>query len=139
MNIGMGIPVGIKIPWKWEQCIAPGPARRYAPPPMAVRLAADLRPSADGSAFRTSPAAGQLQAASVPRAYSWGRQTDGSRYRLMPLPLRRGIIRQLKLWNRNWKGYELTGWEWREWECKNPFSVMFIMNTAIGRYTRVHK
>ena len=35
------------------QVIAPGAARRYAPPPMAVRLAADLRPSADGSTDRT--------------------------------------------------------------------------------------
>jgi len=35
-----------------QQLIAPGTARRYAPP-MAVRLAADLRPSADGSAVRT--------------------------------------------------------------------------------------
>ena len=38
------------------------------PPPMAVRLAADLRPSADGSAVRTSVVTGQLQAASVPIA-----------------------------------------------------------------------
>jgi len=45
-----------------------GAARRYAPRlPMAVRLAADLRPSADGSAVRTSPVAGQLQAASLLR------------------------------------------------------------------------
>ena len=32
------------------------------PSPLAVRLAADLRPSADGSAVRTSLMAGQLQA-----------------------------------------------------------------------------
>ena len=38
------------------------------PPPMAVRLAADLRPSADESSVRTSLVAGQLQAASVPIA-----------------------------------------------------------------------
>ena len=39
--------------------IAPRAARRYAPSPlMAVRLAADLRPSADGSAVRTSLVAG---------------------------------------------------------------------------------
>jgi len=38
------------------------------PPPMAVGLTADLRPSADGSAVRTSLVAGQLQAASVPIA-----------------------------------------------------------------------
>ena len=39
-----------------EQVIDPGAARRHAalPPPMAVRLAADLRPSADGSAVRIS-------------------------------------------------------------------------------------
>jgi len=36
--------------------------------PMAFRLAADLHPSADGSAVRTSLVAGQLQAASVPIA-----------------------------------------------------------------------
>jgi len=44
------------------------------PPPMAVRLAADLRLSADGSAVRTSPVPGQLQAASVPNADSLGMQ-----------------------------------------------------------------
>ena len=41
------------------------------PPPTAVRLAADLRPSADGSAVRTSlvaAAVAKLQAASVPIA-----------------------------------------------------------------------
>ena len=39
------------------------------PPPWhAVRLAADLRPSADGSAVRTSQVAGQLQAAGMPIA-----------------------------------------------------------------------
>jgi len=38
------------------------------PPPMAVQLAADLRPSAVGSAVRTSLVAGQVQAASVPIA-----------------------------------------------------------------------
>ena len=55
-----------------QQVIAPGVARRYAPPPpTAVRLAADLRPSADGSAVRTSlvaAAVAKLQAASVPIA-----------------------------------------------------------------------
>ena len=48
--------------------IASGGGETICPPPMAVRLAADLRPSADGSAVRTSPVAGQLQAASVPIA-----------------------------------------------------------------------
>jgi len=62
----------------------------HMPLTMAVRLAADLCPSADGSAVRTSLVAGQLQAASVPIAYrqlrhrsyslGWdretGRQTD---------------------------------------------------------------
>ena len=38
------------------------------PPPMAIRLAADLRPSVDGSAVRTYQVAGQLQAASMPVA-----------------------------------------------------------------------
>ena len=38
------------------------------PPPMAIRLGADLRPSADKSAVRTSLVGGQLQAASVPIA-----------------------------------------------------------------------
>ena len=49
-------------------------------PPMAVRLAADLRPAADGSAVRTSLVAGS----SVPMACShptyslgWDRQRDG--------------------------------------------------------------
>jgi len=37
-------------------------------PLMAVRLAVDLRPSADGSAVRKSLVAGQLQAASEPIA-----------------------------------------------------------------------
>jgi len=43
---------------------------------MAVRLAADLRPSADGSAVRTSLEAGRLQAASLP-SLGWDRQMDG--------------------------------------------------------------
>ena len=49
------------------------------PPPTAVRLAVDLRPSADGSAVRTSLVAGQLQAASVPIALAAApeRRTDG--------------------------------------------------------------
>jgi len=40
--------------------VSPRGARRYAPPPppMAVRLAADLRPSVDGSAVRTPLVAG---------------------------------------------------------------------------------
>ena len=46
------------------------PDDNAARPPMAVRLAADLRPSADGSAVRTSLVAGQLQAASVPIAWA---------------------------------------------------------------------
>jgi len=66
------------------------------PTPMAVRLAADLSPSADGSAVSTCLVADQLQAASVsiasaaaPRSQraiahvGTDRQTDGSRYRLM--------------------------------------------------------
>ena len=53
------------------------------------KIAADLRPSADGSAVRTS------LVASVPIAQAaapWDRQTDGSRYSKMP-PLGRGIKR----------------------------------------------
>jgi len=45
------------------------------------KIAADLRPSADGSAVRTS------LVASVPIAQAaapWDRQTDGSRYSKMP-------------------------------------------------------
>jgi len=49
-------------------------------PPMAVRLAADLRPSTDGSAVRTSLVAGGGPAYIL----GWDRQTDGSRYRLLP-------------------------------------------------------
>jgi len=59
--------------------LSPQGRRDDMPPPMVVRLAADLRPTADGSAIRISLVADQLQAASVPRL----RQTDGSRYRLM--------------------------------------------------------
>jgi len=80
------------------QVIAPGAARRYAPlPPMAVRLAADLRPSADGSAVHT----GSQRAYSLRQLRAYGscavgqtdRQTDGSWYRLIPRSLRRGINR----------------------------------------------
>jgi len=76
----------------------PGGGETICPPPMAVRLATDLyaRP-------RTGPRPHmvKLQAASVPIAYGscapraaapWDRQTDGSRYRLMP-PYGRGIIK----------------------------------------------
>jgi len=48
-----------------KQVIAPG--GDDMPPPMAVRLATDLRPSAGGSAVRT-PVVAKLQAASVPVA-----------------------------------------------------------------------
>jgi len=77
---------------------------------MSVRLAADLRPSADGSAVRTSLVAGQLQAASVPIAmgscatqpacYSlgWDGQTDGWRYRLV-FPYAAGGIMKTKRTN----------------------------------------
>ena len=53
-----------KRPRDMRQVIAPEAARRYVPDD--DRLAMDLRLSADGSAVRTSLAAGQLQAASVP-------------------------------------------------------------------------
>ena len=79
------------------------------PPPMAVRLAADLRPSADGSAFRGPHISGGRPAAGSQRAYildssatqpafcslGWDRQTEGSRYRLM-LPCVGGIIKENK-------------------------------------------
>ena len=61
-------------PWSWSAHMQtshrPGGSETICPPPrpMAVRLAVDLRPSADGSAVRTSLVAGQLQAASVPIA-----------------------------------------------------------------------
>jgi len=63
---------------------------------MAVRLAADLRPSADGSAVRTSLVAGQLQAASVPIARLG--QTHGRIATSLntPPPLRRGITSATK-------------------------------------------
>ena len=48
---------------------------RICPSPTAVRFAVDLRPSANGSAVRTSLMAGQLQAASVPIGRD--RQTTG--------------------------------------------------------------
>ena len=48
----------------YKQRIAPGPARRYAPPTngssTVAKIAADLRPSADWSAVRTSPVAYSL-------------------------------------------------------------------------------
>ena len=49
--------------------IAPGAARRYVPRrwQFDTKIAADLRPSADGSAVRTSLVV-NLQAASVPTA-----------------------------------------------------------------------
>jgi len=57
-------------------------ARRYAPPggsSTVAKIAADLRPSADGSAHLWWPAVAKLQAASVPiteAAAPWDRQTD---------------------------------------------------------------
>jgi len=52
----------------WQIQLSLRGRRDDMPPPMAVRLAADLRPSADGSTVRTSLVAGQLQAADVPIA-----------------------------------------------------------------------
>jgi len=52
------------------------------PPPTVAKIAADLLPSVDGSAVRTSLVAGGGQAAGSHRAYSLGScavgQTDGS-------------------------------------------------------------
>ena len=66
-------PDDTRMPWLCDekaQVIAPASSgETICPPPMAVRLVADLRPSADGSAVRTSLVAGQLQAASVLIAY----------------------------------------------------------------------
>jgi len=45
-----------------------GGGKTVCPSSMAVRLSVDLRPSADGSAVRTSLVAGHLRAASVPIA-----------------------------------------------------------------------
>ena len=60
-----------------KQVIVPRAARRYAPPRRTqFDSEADLRPSADGSAVRTSLVAGQLQAASVPRLGQTDRRTD---------------------------------------------------------------
>ena len=47
------------------------------PPPMAVRLAADLRPSADGSAVRARLICGQPACLQPRAAAPWDRQTDG--------------------------------------------------------------
>ena len=60
--------------------LSQGAARLYAPrPPMAVRLAADLRPSADGSAVHTYLVVGGGYSLGQLRA--WGScalgQTDG--------------------------------------------------------------
>ena len=67
-----------------EQGITPGEARRYAPADgssTVAKIAADLRPSADGSAVRTSLVAGGGYAAGSQRAYSLGScamgHTDG--------------------------------------------------------------
>ena len=79
--------------------LSPRGRRDDMSPPMAVRLAADLRPSADGSAVRTSLVAGHLQATSVriaraaaprsQRAYCLSAETDRRTDRLMP-PVRLG-------------------------------------------------
>jgi len=72
---------------------------------MAVRLVADLRPSADGSAVRTSLVAGQAASlgscATQPACNSvgWDRQTDGQTDRRTvslnaPPPMAGGILRQ---------------------------------------------
>jgi len=67
----------------FEQGIAPGAAIRYAPSRWQFdpKIAADLRPSADASAVRTSLVAGGGKAAAYQRTYSLGscavEQTDG--------------------------------------------------------------
>jgi len=57
-----------------KRSIVPGAARRYAPPARRWQFAAGLRPSADGSAVRTSLVAGGGKTAGSQRAYSLGRQ-----------------------------------------------------------------
>jgi len=75
--------------------VSPRGRRDDMPRPMAIRLAADLRPSANGSAVRTSLVVAKLQAASVPIAYgtcapsAMGQTDGGSRYSKMP-PYRAG-------------------------------------------------
>ena len=91
-----------------EQSIAPQAARRYASADgssTVVKIAADLRPSADASAHLWWPAVAKMQAASVRRANSLGscvmgqtdgrteRQTDGTRCCIMP-PHGRGHNKQ---------------------------------------------
>jgi len=85
-----------KIKYKCNTKYRPGcgqticPARRWQ---FDTKIAADLRPSADGSAVRTGwwwPAVAELQATSVPIAqaaapWDWDRQTDGSRYGIIRL------------------------------------------------------
>ena len=70
-----------------------GPRRRHDVPAAdgsSTRGGSTVRQSDDGSAVSTSLVPGQLQAASVSIAWAeteTDRQTDGSRYRLMPRPL----------------------------------------------------
>jgi len=73
----------------------PGGSEMIYSLPMAVRLMADLRPSTDWSAGCTVQISCGRPAAGSQRAYSlgWNKQTDGSRYRLMP-PYGGGIIIQ---------------------------------------------
>ena len=76
--------------------LSPGGGETIWSTPMAVRLVADRRPSADGSAVRTSlvvrPAAGSQRAYSLGWDRQTGGQTNGSRYRLsLNAPLRCGI------------------------------------------------
>jgi len=66
--VGAHVGAGSEIIRHQKQVVAPEGGETISPPPMAVRFAADLRPSADGSAVRTSLVASQLQAASVPIA-----------------------------------------------------------------------
>jgi len=66
-TVAFAVPAQCKL-IKVGQVFAPGRRDDMPPPPIGVRLAADLRPPADGSAVRSSLVAGQLQAASVPIA-----------------------------------------------------------------------
>ena len=72
--------------------LSPRGQRDDMPPPMAVRLAVDLPTSVRGRVRSPHISGGRPAAGSLQRADSqgWDRQTDGSRYRLMTPPLRRG-------------------------------------------------
>ena len=60
-----------------EQVVGPGAARQYTLPQMAFRLAADLRPSADGSAHPRRPASCRQPGQRAHSRAGTDRRTDG--------------------------------------------------------------